>query len=590
MMNQSTTTKPLLGLLALLACGSVTSQGGSLYLRGPVALQGVLHFTIAGGEPDGIYDFYWHHSLGATSGWVHLVRTAPGQTNFAVLPSASSANFFALGTQQDSDGDTLPDAYEELVLRTDAAQAHTAATLAAAGLNPALLDDAPSGIRTSQATQSRRWIDTWDPCAPFPRTQYQIHTTAWSYGRGGTNSRYLAYGGCEDGHAVTNFFYEVRLIWDTNDVATEAWRSTGTGWSAPEPAPDVPPVTPRVKYSWHLEAFPGGPGFLRTFDSLGEYKRELLTGGSRLSSQAWPWIIRGSATELRYGVEAPFETTTNIVPPTSISLAGTNLDATGTAVVQFRDNTTNDFTPVISGSITNYEYAVSAQKVKIALNFAGSGSWGPREATNGTGQLVGYQANLYDGVSNLVRTLFLGATNPPVNGEFFNFQQTTAKVPTNAMFDSGWMFHRDVQDKSFQWRPDIPGQLGIYTNSTAFTPGSAGEGAGNDPSGAEMDVVPDADRLIFNVDKPGITPPVASDHALPPGTVIARRFYAREWLTWRGLRVSPILRWQCFTTLRRKADYSWERAGPNVIKETDAGESETPDFTALEAFQIMQQP
>ena len=149
------------------------SQSGSnsLYLRGPVALPGVLQFTIEGGEPDGTYDFYWHHSLGATSGWVHLTRTEPGQTNLAVFPGTTAGSFFTLGTQQDSDGDTLPDAYEELVLRTDAAQAHTAATLAAAGGDTNLLTDVPAVLRVSQVAISRKRIDTWSPCAPFPGTE-----------------------------------------------------------------------------------------------------------------------------------------------------------------------------------------------------------------------------------------------------------------------------------------------------------------------------------------------------------------------------------------------------------------------------------
>jgi len=227
-------------------------------------------------------------------------------------------------------------------------------------------------------------------------------------------------------------------------------------------------------------------------------------------------------------------------------------------------------------------FLVGSQKVQVDLTFRNSGELTSRETTNANGQVVGYDAVAYDGVTNFLKTTTLGVNNPPVDGMYFNFEEISATVPTNRCFDSGWVFHRDVQEKVFRWVPATPDRIGVDPTTITFSPGTAGEGAGNDDDSGAEDETPDSARRILVPDGPAFTPIPQSDHSISPGGIIARRFYAREWLSWGGVRVSPITRWHSFQTLRRKADYSWERKGTNVIALTPDGDSEVPAVTLQE--------
>jgi hypothetical protein len=50
------------------------------------------------------------------------------------------------------------------------------------------------------------------------------------------------------------------------------------------------------------------------------------------------------------------------------------LNTSGEGVAILRDNTTNDFTPVVTGTPSNYVFYVTASKVKVPLVFRNSGS------------------------------------------------------------------------------------------------------------------------------------------------------------------------------------------------------------------------
>jgi hypothetical protein len=161
-------------------------------------------------------------------------------------------------------------------------------------------------------------------------------------------------------------------------------------------------------------------------------------------------------------------------------------------------------------------------------------------------------------------------------------------VPTNGFFNAGWNWHRDVQDKAWLWNPSNGLNIGVYT-WTNFS-GTPGEVQGNDTGGGAADESPDSARLILTSDGPSPgTVGLFSAAEAPPGSVVAHRMYAREWLTWNGTLASGILRWRSFLTLRRKPDLSWERVGQNLIAEVPEGSSEVPVFTVEELLQILAQ-
>ncbi|MGA2280998.1 MAG: hypothetical protein ABSG80_11930 [Verrucomicrobiota bacterium] len=67
---------------------------------------------------NGVYDLFATTNLAPTA-WHWLLRCAPGQTNLAVTNLASATGFFLLASTNDTDGDSLSDAFERLVSHTD---------------------------------------------------------------------------------------------------------------------------------------------------------------------------------------------------------------------------------------------------------------------------------------------------------------------------------------------------------------------------------------------------------------------------------------------------------------------------------------
>ena len=73
---------------------------------------------------NGIYDLFATTNL-APSAWQWLGRCSPGQTNLTVVNLASPTEFFILGLTNDTDGDGLTDAYENLVSHTSPTNAYS---------------------------------------------------------------------------------------------------------------------------------------------------------------------------------------------------------------------------------------------------------------------------------------------------------------------------------------------------------------------------------------------------------------------------------------------------------------------------------
>jgi hypothetical protein len=223
---------------------------------------------------------------------------------------------------------------------------------------------------------------------------------------------------------------------------------------------------------------------------------------------------------------------------------------------------------------------------KVQLVFRNSGQLTQRE-TNG----VGYQTDKYDGVTNTLNTTALGAANPAFGDRMYNFEETSATVPTNAVFNINWKWHRDVQDKAWLWNPASSNNIGNL-GEIKFAAVPPGGSSGNDDGGTEVDTddsIPDATRRIINIDAPGLGWGLMNTNIAPPGSIMVHRLYAHEWLTWKGGLASDVLRWRSFLTIRRKTDLTWERVGTNVIDLTPTNSNEIPVFTPQELDQIRNQ-
>jgi hypothetical protein len=264
-------------------------------------------------------------------------------------------------------------------------------------------------------------------------------------------------------------------------------------------------------------------------------------------------------------------------------------DSNGVLYVILRDNLTNYVTPKLPASYSNYTYNISAERFVVPLTFNAAGELTARETTNSLGQLVGYKGISYDFATNQTETRVLGPGYESETGIFHQFQETRATVPLWSL-GGVWSWHRDVQGKVFFWKTNAPSVVELVGTPKFFTPGPAGQGNGNDSSGVEADEIPDANGLIIVCDAPGYAPnALLSAVEAPPGSIYANRFYAREWVSWNGVRASDILRWRVFITLRRKADLTWERVAPDFVEETPVGDDETPALTPQQAQQASQQ-
>ena len=532
--------------------GDLAEDG--LRLVSPVISGTNMIVSITGAKTNELYDLYFSTNL---INWRLLSRSQPMQTNFYMTQWPSPAGFFQLGTQLDSDGDSIPDAFELLITMTDPAIANTAASL---GANSNLVVDVPSVLRVDQIIDNLTVDDLWDPCstnAVFDPGHDRIRKS-WKYGIGGTNIEYGYSEDCNPTNSIVSF-------------STNTWNPGS--------------YTPRI-LNWH-KIDNADTNNQTDYQRIASTTTQLLTGGPSLSNERRPYVITAGATEVvpTFASDGDYSGAGTNVAPTAIKILGLSLDSNGMLVAALDDNKVYDVTPSVTG-LTNYTYSVNAQKVSITLYLSTSGTVTARETTNSNGQVVGYDASTRDGLTNFLKTATLGpgGLGPDV---WFNFEETYANVPTGGVYASGWQFHRDVQDAVFVWNPSDPLNVSIAEGTTTnFTTATPGTGAGNDDNGSAEDANPDANGLIINCDAPMTGSYPSSDHSYPPGTVIARRFYAREWVTWYGARVSQILRWKCFTTLRRKSDYSWERKGSNAISAVSPGDSERPSFTPTEGQQV----
>jgi hypothetical protein len=253
--------------------------------------------------------------------------------------------------------------------------------------------------------------------------------------------------------------------------------------------------------------------------------------------------------------------------------------ADGLIFKTYAENSTNDVTVHVKHNF--YIFDVQREEIAIDPMFRNSGAITQRE-TNG----VGCDPTLYDNLTNFFLTTSLGpGTVLATNGYFYNLQETDATVPTNAAVHNGWVWRQDAAFKIFYWKHGEPDVLGVDPTLKTFPSGPPGSGDGNDNPTIWADNSPDLNGLILAFDGPGMHAP-SGQYA--DSDVAAYRFYARQWATWGGVRVTPILRWRSFITIKKTSE-GWIRAGDNFIDEKPEDDPEVPRFDVLKAQQVYQQ-
>jgi hypothetical protein len=117
--------------------------------------------TTAGAQ----YDLFAITNLVSTNWW-WLTRGGINQTNFSVSSLPEEQCYFILGTMQDSDGDGLTDAYENLVSHTLAANSDTDGDgipdgwEVELGIDPCVNDAAQTGFRANYTYDASGWIES----------------------------------------------------------------------------------------------------------------------------------------------------------------------------------------------------------------------------------------------------------------------------------------------------------------------------------------------------------------------------------------------------------------------------------------------
>lgn len=237
-----------------------------------------------------------------------------------------------------------------------------------------------------------------------------------------------------------------------------------------------------------------------------------------------------------------------------------------------------ELTPDIPGAptiITTHGLTVS----KVDLEFRNDGTISPQNRNDRRDYWTDYYG-----------TDALGVLTVPISGNYAaNGMEIIGRIEGITQANtSEWNFRRDINEKGW-----------IFTPEDAATPDTSPEmfdhrefaggppECNNDDFQIDEDLTPNDDNEIFVLDHPRIWLGHPDFDGADPGTVVAMRFHAREWLVFCKNEdvVSEILEWISSITIRKKADGTWERVGLNEIRELGPDE-EFPEkeFTREEAL------
>lgn len=389
---------------------AMMSMSGGLRLTPPVFDGTNHHLTILEAEPFGIYDLFVSTNFPATNGWAIVGRTAPGQTNLSVAPLVSGFVVYVLGTMQDTDGDSLTDAYENLVGKTSAQQANPNTN--GTNILIPMLDDLPRGIKVREFSGLYSRTESWNPCQLPGDAMTMAEAWQWKPGPGGgvesTNVLRLCEG---DGVTVTALTGYTQLVWAPD--GTPRIRTRGgddPDWSAWEtniydgtPLPGVP----AYPWWWYQKATmrvpQGNPGSGIYSERLADRRHTLdLHTGGRVTTppKMRLYSIHAAAvahTSLEWG--SPEDITTN-VPGEAITVLGRRCRTNGLVYLALPDGYVTDATPVLDSPYTNYAFNVEATAAELRL-FVNGSDYADGQVTVQAGQQVSLVCDLYPPIATI---------------------------------------------------------------------------------------------------------------------------------------------------------------------------------------------
>ncbi len=349
---------------------AMRSMSGGLRLGFPLSDGTNLNFSIEGAEPNGRYDVYSSTNL---TNWNYLFRTATGQTNLTILPPSGSRCFFQLGTLQDTDEDTLPDAFEHLITQTDPSAANTLANAAGNTNLTAWLTDHPPHLYLKTVLKVYGYQPLYEPCAiEGAQVDKVIEKLVWDSATGGNETKYLKRQVCLQSNIV-GFIQESVTFWEPDDTGCFMGRFDGGPWSVGCTNQDgTVPASPRHgphgtvwehERTGELAPGSGDPAYEKT-----EIKERvwLDTRGLALSTKSRLYRLSAAVTAWN-----PDNLTQSNVPPGEISVLGQTLDADYHTFVLLPDNTSHDLTPQLLSACTTFTYIVSAERIDVTLTRGG---------------------------------------------------------------------------------------------------------------------------------------------------------------------------------------------------------------------------
>ena len=323
---------------------AMMSMSGGLRLGTPVHDGTHLLLTIEGAEEGGRYDVYYSTNL---TNWNYLFRTLANQTNLTILPPSDSMCFFQLGTLQDTDFDTLPDAFELLVAQLDPTTPNNATNVPVNNAAQPFLVDVPTAIVPTEQTKLVRGITLF----PDGRQEGVITSDFWQRGSNGTR-------------IITGIIKTTTP--SSVSVTNIAWDAEGH--PLPIPPFATAPAMPQGGYtvhgwSYYVAANPPQTGGIDLADTV-TTKAGLQTGGKALSTNSNLIVVQVSASE-QIRTQNVWVSTSPI-PNQQISVLGETPDENGRVWGLYEDNQLLEATPVISGS-TNYSYGLTPTKIRLRM-------------------------------------------------------------------------------------------------------------------------------------------------------------------------------------------------------------------------------
>lgn len=234
-----------------------------------------------------------------------------------------------------------------------------------------------------------------------------------------------------------------------------------------------------------------------------------------------------------------------------------------------------------------FKGCIEVHDVQVVLNFRNRGIWTQQEV-GGIGYIKRDGVAMHCGPD-------LGVV-PFVNEEFKNVEESSGKVCAGDRDAYKW--HRDRTVRRYLYKPNERAPKTIFTSRTMtarpdepFVPAEGNDDTSAGDIGAD-DGDPDLKAMIYFGDCPNLATNeddiVEPDNDLrnaPVSSVVALRFTAVEWVTKGGVRVSNILQWHSYITIRKDGD-GWVRKGINEIEE-GAGKT---TFDRAEATKVRDTP